>query len=432
MTDPLKRYSEELRKGSFPDLPERATPFLFQAINARVSGLAMQPGEGKAPFFTKPQAIEPVRGIASVEAENGNAVYHGTLSNLYYWAATATGAVETRTATSIGTASATAYSGQVNTTATGEATVWSMAQWGSYLIASNGKDPIQYDTGSGFADLKTATGGDLEFSTAEIIVTRDPFLVAMNTTATAGTIDGKKTVRWSDRDDFQEWTATSLANFAGARSIRDVDGEIVAAINYLGEIAFFARNSMHLLAFIGAPRVFSNRRVFKGIGCLSKQAVAILNGVLYGMGPAGIWRATLEGYQYIDTAIVHDLVYKNINLGQAAKIVVSPNKEHKTVAFHYPSAQSLDNDKFVLYNTVDPSWSEGSGNVSARDGTEAFALSLIGTKVGDILKDAPVGSLSQSSDAGVLTYTAAGELVSGFGELGFGELGFGGVTPLDG
>ena len=433
MTDPMKRYDEELQKGAFPDLPERVTPFFSNLVNAKIREGAAQPLEGKVPLFSKPQAAEPTRGIASAEADNGPSLYFGTLSDLYYWAATATDGAVSRTATTIGSASATAYSGKVNSSATAktEATVWSFSAWGSWMAGTNGLDPVQYDTGSGFATLKTATGGDLEFDTAEILVTRDPFMLVFNTTSTKE-IDGDKTIRWCDRDDLQEWTATSLANFAGARSIRGVDGGWKAAIGYAGEVIGFSSNAAYFVSFIGAPRVFAVSRLARGIGCLSKQAVAELDGRLFGFGPAGLWAATLDGYDYIDKGTVHDLVFDDINMEQAKKIVVCANPVQKTIAFHYPSGMSLDNDKSVVYNAQENNWSSGTTNVSACDKELAIDEVVVGNKVGDIFVDGPVGGLAQQEDAGQLQHTTTGSVTLGFGEGGFGQLGFGGFTQIDG
>src|SRR5690606_21646165 len=57
---------------------------------------------------------------------------------------------------------------------------------------------------------------------------------------------------------------------------------------------------------------------------------------------------------------VSDHIFNDINVREASKSWAVPNAEYNEVWFFYPSAESLECDRYAVYNYVEGHWSVGT------------------------------------------------------------------------
>ena len=177
-----------ISSGIFPSLPDRSALLWQDGRNMVFRNGSVANSLGQFRLFA-PVEASPILGALEFFSGSTKYVVFGTRSKLYIYNATA------KTVTEIS-----------NTTPYTPITsgVWQLKRWGTWVVASNGIDPVQVWKGSGrFIDL-----AGTPFTYAKVIETNDTHLFAFNTSS------GANMLHWSDLDDIEDWTATST-NQAG-------------------------------------------------------------------------------------------------------------------------------------------------------------------------------------------------------------------------
>jgi hypothetical protein len=162
-------------------------------------------------------------------------------------------------------------------------------------------------------------------------------------------------IRWSDTENPAVWTPLETNSAGGIRI--PTGSEFVSAIETKQEILVWTDDALHSLRYIGAPFEYSIARIAL-TSLLAPQAVVSANDVTFWMGQNGF-------FQYDGRAIglpcsVKDFVFNDINLNQAEKITAGSNMAFNEVWWFYPSANSNENDRYVVYNYNERVWSVGT------------------------------------------------------------------------
>ena len=135
--------------------------------------------------------------------------------------------------------SATAYAGH-----------WRFANWGEWIIASNGKEPVQVRKGTGsFVTLQEDGTTPLPFTYAKLLAKLGPHLVVANTS------NAQNEIRWCSDDNIEKWTVLDT-NTAGDFVVRDADSGLMAMEPLGSVLALYTREAMWTITYIGAPFVF--------------------------------------------------------------------------------------------------------------------------------------------------------------------------------
>lgn len=131
---------------------------------------------------------------------------------------------------------------------TANADIWSFAQWGSTVMATNFADPVQTITFGGVAFA--ALGGSPP--QARYVTVVDNFAVLANL-QTGGNFFPQR-IAWSDEDDNTVWTPTTV-NQAGTFDLLNNGGWIQGIVG--GEYGIiFQEFSILRMSYIGPPKVF--------------------------------------------------------------------------------------------------------------------------------------------------------------------------------
>lgn len=328
------RAGEAAESGLFPGVHPLDVPLWEDGRNV----VFRDGGPQKIPGWTSPAIVTGagiIRGADANQKEDLTQVlYMGDATKLYSWDASTV------------TEEGSGYTGQVNEDSSADATAWSFARFGNFMIATNGVDEPQIDKGSGFVDLGTAPDVPTR---GQIAIKRGPHILLFNTN------NGPNVYDWCDEDDPEDWEITQT-NAAGSQNIRDMDGEIKAACPFGEYIAVVGKNQLYLVSYTGSPFYFPYKPALSGIGAVGKMAIIEADRMLYGYGQGGIWRSDGVSFEYIDNPAIREWIQSQIDTTQLSKIVATHDSYNQTVWFFCPTTATKENTFGVGYRYATGSW----------------------------------------------------------------------------
>ena len=163
-------------------------------------------------------------------------------------------------------------------------------------------------------------------------------------------------IRFSDQRNALDWKAT-VDNTAGDLKISS-GSKIITAIETKREILVFTDTSIYSMQFIGPPDTFGITIVSEGISIRSpNSAVAIEDNVF--------WMGNNEFYVYNGAVqkipcTLRDFVFSDFNNLEAEKVFAGVNSSVSEIWWFYPSVNSNEIDKYVIYNYQQQIWYFGS------------------------------------------------------------------------
>jgi hypothetical protein len=241
-----------------------------------------------------------------------------------------------------------------------DATTWALDNWGENLIAVANHEGKIYEWVPGNAEAAQITNSPEGIRAA--FVSSERHLVALS----------GRTVYWSDREDNTDWTASTL-NQAGQFDLQTT-GSLRAGVKVRGQSLLLSDQDAHTMTFIGSPLVYSFAVAGTGCGVFGAQAVATTDSFAVWMGPGGfyIFQGTVQSLP----SDVRDYVFSDINLDQASKTHAALNDKFNEIWWFYPSADSTEIDRYVIWNYVENHWSIGELSRLAWEASGVFRQPL--------------------------------------------------------
>ena len=163
-------------------------------------------------------------------------------------------------------------------------------------------------------------------------------------------------IRFSDQESFTDWTATSI-NTAGDLRL-GVGTTFVAAVETNREMLVFTDVSLHSMQFIGPPFTFGINQIASNITIMSPNAVIAVNAVVFWMGIEDFY--VYGGSTSKLPSTLRSYVFDDLNLLQREKITAGSNSSFGEVWWFYPSGDSDENDRYVVYNYEQRVWYYGN------------------------------------------------------------------------
>jgi len=238
-------------------------------------------------------------------------------------------------------------------------TITLAATFGGAAITTTG-------TQSGFHSLSvrgialSSLGGASDVPTVQnLIYVSDAsrFVFAFGCNDYGSTVQDPMLIRWSDQESATNWTP-SATNQAG--SIRLSHGsKIIAAIQTRQEIVVWTDSAVYSLQYQGSPVVWSVQLLGDNISILGPNAVAQASGIVYWMGVDKFYM--YDGRIQTLNCDLRKFIYQDINLSQNLQVFASTNEGFNEVWFFYCSRDSLEIDKYVVYNYIETNASGGKG-----------------------------------------------------------------------
>jgi len=163
-------------------------------------------------------------------------------------------------------------------------------------------------------------------------------------------------VRWASEEDAYTWDPLRT-NSAGSQRL-SAGSFIICGMRTRQEILIWTDLGLWSQKYIGTPYVFGFDTVAEGLSIIGPNAAINAGNVVYWMD-RGIFYAYTGQVQELPCA-VKDYVFNDMNYLQGYKVYAGHNHAFSEVVWYYPSAASLENDRYVMYNYVDQVWSMGT------------------------------------------------------------------------
>ena len=315
---------------------------------------------------TNVYAIEVSGAAGATSTQTGSATFHYLI---------ATGAENAITGLGYGAASyqATVCASQTRAwnqpTSTGasdfisQITQWSLDNWGEDIIANRRGGAIYYwNTDASTTPVRAAIVTNSPTTVNSIIVSpNDRHLIGLginqfNTTASPTGDFDPMTVRWSNQEDYSNWTP-SVSSTSGETILTD-GTKIVGAVRSRNAITIWTDNSLWQMQYVGPPFIFNFRQLGTNCGMIGPHAGVDYNGTPIWMGYENFY--AYDGQVRNLPATIRRYVFDNLNIDQKDKIYAGINSEFKEIMWLYPSTDSDECDSYVLYSPEENYWTYGS------------------------------------------------------------------------
>lgn len=251
---------------------------------------------------------------------------------------------------------------------------WRFAQQGDVSLATSKACTIQASASSAFADVSGAPQAD-------IIETVGQFVFAFNTT---DSVYGDSSDRWwcSALGNYASWTPSVSSQAATGRLIGS-PGPITAGKRFGDSIIAFKQKSMYRGDYVGAPSSWSFVQVPGNAGALCQEVVVDI-GTPY--SPRLIFMGDEDFYSFdgsrpipIGDNRIKVKVFSELLKSKQAQSLSLHDRTNSLVYFFYPSSDSPNPDKCVVYNYRTNQWGRADRQIEA-----AVEYVLPGLTYGDL------------------------------------------------
>ena len=168
-------------------------------------------------------------------------------------------------------------------------------------------------------------------------------------------------VRWSDADNPYEWVP-EVTNQSGEQRLAN-GSKIVAATTARQEIVVWTDTAVYSMQYLGPPFVFGFTLLDQDVSVASQNAVINVNNAVYWMGLDKFF--VYDGRVNTLPCTIRQHVFSTLNKDQIAQVMCGNNEAFSEVWWFYPGTGSTVNDRFVIYNYLENTWSYGNLNRSA-------------------------------------------------------------------
>jgi hypothetical protein len=294
-----------------------------------------------------------------------------------------------------------------------EASTWQMDNFGEdWVGVSYGDRRIAWWSKSAGGDavfLEDVDGAQNVPETAiGVVVTPERFLVAL------GTNGDLREIAWADQESLIDWVPTA-ENQAGDLRLAG-PGQLMAGRRTRSETLLWTDSELWALRFIGGILVYSLQQVGSNCGTISRNAMTTIDSQAIWMGRQSFF--VYDGFTKALPSEVGDFVFGDINRTQASKVVCSSRAEFGEVWWYYPSSNSIENDRYVVFNYRENHWAVGALERTSDVDRSAFPF--------------PVGADAQGRlyvhESGTSYLSPTGQTLVPFAESGPVEIGAGDVV----
>ena len=231
-----------------------------------------------------------------------------------------------------------------------EATSWSLDNFGQYLVG------VHYDTGTLVewqlgSSAVAAPVANAPTNNLGLVVTEERFIFLL------GAGGEPRKVQWCDKEVNTTWTPAAT-NEAGDFTLQTT-GQIMQGLNTRGQTLIITDSDAFSAKYLGPPYVYGFNRVGTSCGAVSRMSAVDTDMGAFWMGQKGFFGFDGNSVKELPCE-VHDYVFDDINVNQQSKIWALSNTEFSEVWWFYPSANSLEIDRYVAVDLLENHWLIGN------------------------------------------------------------------------
>ena len=301
--------------------------------------------------------------VASATANGSDTGNGGSGADAVYQINTGLDVYVRSTGWSVGTFGSSTWGSAAGITSTNQLRLWSIDNFGDDTIAATRLGGVYYWDES--AGVNTRAVDATTLSNASNVPTKvlqimmsdvDRHVIAFGSNAIGSSILNPLLVRFSDAESLIDWTPSST-NSAGGVQL-SLGSVIIGALRTRQEILIWTDAGIVSMRFVGQPFIFSFNEVATGMSMISPNAAVNANGQVFFMDRGSFY--TYSGSAQRLPCTVLDYIFSDINKSQLFKIFGTSNPEHNEVMWFYPSEDSIEINRYVIYNYLEQTWSIGT------------------------------------------------------------------------
>jgi len=242
--------------------------------------------------------------------------------------------------------------------------LWTHDNFGEDLLMNVRDGGIYYwdQTGglsSRAVDITSLAGGTSVPTVAKQILVsdRDRHVLAFgcDTEGSPGVQD-PLAIRFSSQESLTDWQTTAT-NTAGELRLGS-GSEIVTALETRQQILVFTDTTLYSMQFLGPPFTFGVNSLSENITIAGPNAAIAVDDNVFWMGQSEFY--VYSGSVQRLPCMVRDYIFSDLNDGQIEKVNASLNTQHSEIWWFYPSSNSDEVDKYVVYNYQEKVWYYGT------------------------------------------------------------------------
>ena len=242
--------------------------------------------------------------------------------------------------------------------------IWSHDNFGEDLLFNVRDEGIYYwdkttGTGTRGVALSSLPGANYTPTVAKqvLVSDRDRHIIVFGCDSqTNPGVQDPLLIRFSDQESLTDWE-TAVTNTAGDLRLGS-GSEIVTAIETRQQIAVFTDVSLYAMQYLGPPFTFGIQMISENTTIAGPLCAVPVGDQVYWMGQTEFY--VYNGAVQRVSCSVRDYVFDNMNTNQMEKITAALNTENSEVWWFYPSADSSENDRYVVYNYTEQTWYYGT------------------------------------------------------------------------
>mgnify|MGYP003112766641 FL=1 len=246
---------------------------------------------------------------------------------------------------------------------TQEIRLWNHDNFGEDLLLNPRDGAIYYwdesnGTGTRAVLLSSLSGAsDVPTIAKQVLVSDiDRHIVVFGANTIGTTTQDPLLIRFGSQESLTDFTPDTT-NTAG--DLRLSSGStFIQAVETKQQILVFTDRSLFSMRFIGPPFTFGLQELSKNITIMSPNSAVAVDDVVFWMGKDNFYIYTGRSQQIACT--VRDKVFLDFNHSQGDKVVAGVNSQWSEIWWFYPSANSDENDKYVIYNYANQTWYYGT------------------------------------------------------------------------
>jgi hypothetical protein len=250
-----------------------------------------------------------------------------------------------------------------NTAATESSIIFQANQW---KLDTFGEDFLAHRRGGIIYVLDTDASTTPQRTVATSSPVANTFIVSPNDrhvicygtksiTASAGAPIDPLLLRWSDQNNYDEWTPAAT-NTSGDAILTE-GTRIVGAHRSRNAINIWTDKAMYTQSFVGPPFVFQFTQVGSNCGLIGPHAAVDIDGVAYWMGDNNFYM--YDGRVQTMPCTIRRHLFDSFNMTQKDKVYAGVNSEFKEIIWLYPDDTDNEPNSYVIYNYEELTWVYG-------------------------------------------------------------------------
>jgi hypothetical protein len=241
--------------------------------------------------------------------------------------------------------------------------LWSHDNFGEDLLINPRDSGIFYwdesnGTGSAAVNITSLAGAsDAPTVAKQVLVSDlDRHIIVFGANTIGTTTQDPLLIRFGSQESLTDFTPTAT-NTAG--DLRLSSGStFVQAVETKQQILVFTDRSVFSMRFIGPPFTFGLQELSKNTTIMSPKSAIAIDDAVFWMGKDTFYIYAGQTQQIPCT--VREKVFLDFNESQSDKVFAAANSQWGEIWWFYPSADSEETNKYVIYNYLEKTWCYGT------------------------------------------------------------------------